>query len=131
MVAAWIPACSAPALSSSFPFSLLALNHSARDTFFGGRVKSHPTQCYPHRVFTHGTFGANDRGEHVAPSPCQRLQIPKHGHGLTRKRNQMRAPVELFALLPLHLLRRNFPHGRLKINLFPLHLADVARPLEQ
>src|SRR6218665_3808679 len=33
-----IPACSAPALSSSFPFSLLALNHSARDTFFGGRV---------------------------------------------------------------------------------------------
>src|SRR6218665_845223 len=38
MFAAGIPACSAPVLSSSFPFSLLALNHSARDTFFGGRV---------------------------------------------------------------------------------------------
>src|SRR6218665_3274904 len=38
MVAACIPACSAPALSSSFPFSLLALNHSARDTFFEGKV---------------------------------------------------------------------------------------------
>lgn len=33
----WLP-CSAPALSCSFPLSLLELKHSARDTFSGGKL---------------------------------------------------------------------------------------------
>ena len=73
-------ACSAPSSSSSsssqFPFSLLGLNHSARDTFFGGKGITHffgvpaPYQF----MVQHADFASTDlsrlRRAGVGGAPC-------------------------------------------------------------